>query len=143
MTKLIFFVKKINFSHNFIYNTSQLIQNQTPKINIKENTVNIHGFDIEIGTIHSAKGETHTATLYLETFYGNGNSNYESQRLAEQYKFIDFNKHNKKQHIQSTKMAYVGFSRPTHLLCVAVQKDRYKSHLSDIDTNKWEIIHIT
>ncbi|WP_294286629.1 UvrD-helicase domain-containing protein [uncultured Chryseobacterium sp.] len=137
------FGKKINFSHNFIYNTSQLIQNQTPQMNIKENTVNIHGFDIEIGTIHSAKGETHTATLYLETFYGNGNSNYESQRLAEQYKFIDFNKHNKKQHIQSTKMAYVGFSRPTHLLCVAVQKDRYKSHLSDIDTNKWEIIHIT
>ncbi|REC61465.1 hypothetical protein DRF65_16135 [Chryseobacterium pennae] len=137
------FGKTITSSRNFIYNTSQLIQIDESSMNIKENTINIHGFDIEIGTVHSAKGETHTATLYLETFYGNGNSNYESQRLAEQYKFVDFNKFDKKQHIQSTKMAYVGFSRPTHLLCVAVQRDRYESHLSDIDTNKWEIIYIT
>ena len=38
--------------------------------------------NIEIGTIHSVKGETHTATLYLETFYCNdGGKSYESQRL--------------------------------------------------------------
>lgn len=135
------FGKSINASQNFINNSSS----NTPELTtaeIKENIVNMHGFDVEVGTIHSSKGETHTATLYLETFYGNGNSNYESQRLSDQFKFNNFNKHDKKQHIQSTKMAYVGFSRPTHLLCVAVQKDRFKTHLSDIDANKWEIIHI-
>jgi len=32
---------------------------------------------IEVGTVHSVKGETHTATLYLETFY----KKTDSQRL--------------------------------------------------------------
>ena len=27
------------------------------------------GIDIEVGTVHSVKGETHVATLYMETFY--------------------------------------------------------------------------
>jgi hypothetical protein len=36
-------------------------------------------------------------------------------------------------------MAYVGFSRPTHLLCVAIQKERFEANLSDIDRDKWTI----
>ena len=74
----------------------------------------------------------------METFYGNGNSNYESQRLASQFKYQNFSDQ-RAQHIQSTKMAYVGFSRPTHLLCVAIQKERFEANLSDIDRDKWAI----
>lgn len=39
--------------------------------------------DIEVSTVHAVKGETHAATLYLETFY---NRHHESDRLAEQFK---------------------------------------------------------
>ena len=115
------------------------MENEETRENLtKENILNFHGFDIEVGTIHSAKGETHLATLYLETFYGKGNGNYESQRLASQFKYQNFSDQ-RTQHIQSTKMAYVGFSRPTHLLCVAIQKERFEANLSDIDRDKWTI----
>lgn len=39
-------------------------------------------------------------------------------------------------------MMYVGFSRPTHLLCFAVQKDRFDEYLSNINTEEWEIVNI-
>ena len=134
-----FFELRVNHSRNFIQNQSQNIENEEIRENLtKENILNFHGFDIEVGTIHSAKGETHLATLYLETFYGKGNGNYESQRLASQFKYQNFSDQ-RAQHIQSTKMAYVGFSRPTHLLCVAIQKERFEANLSDIDRDKWTI----
>ncbi|MGS2764825.1 UvrD-helicase domain-containing protein [Sinomicrobium sp. M5D2P9] len=107
----------------------------------KDNIVNYDGFDIEVSTVHSVKGQTHTATLYLETSYQNGNDTYETQRLSSQLKYNDFSDI-RKYHKQSTKMVYVGFSRPTDLLCVAVCKDRFDSHLSDIDRGKWEIVNI-
>jgi hypothetical protein len=37
-------------------------------------------------------------------------------------------------------MAYVGLSRPTHLLCIAIHKDRFKK---DDFKDKWEIIDIS
>ena len=134
-----FFELRVNHSRNFIQNQSQNLENEETRENLtKENILNFHGFDIEVGTIHSAKGETHLATLYMETFYGKGNGNYESQRLASQFKYQNFSDQ-RAQHIQSTKMAYVGFSRPTHLLCVAIQKERFEANLSDIDRDKWTI----
>lgn len=97
---------------------------------------------IEVTTVHSAKGRTHTATLYLESFYHRGQGNYESQRLKDQFKgnvvsgtALDVVK-------QSARMIYVGFSRPTHLLCFAVHKDRFDANLNNIDRNKWEIIEL-
>jgi DNA helicase-2/ATP-dependent DNA helicase PcrA len=139
---LSFFSKSINNSSSFINNPSQTQQTSTSQLPVKTpNKENYHGFDINISTIHSVKGETHTATLYLETYYQNGNDNYETERLSEQFEYINFNK-TQKYHKQSTKMAYVGFSRPTHLLCVAVCKSRFDSHLSDIDRDKWEVIEI-
>jgi len=95
---------------------------------------------IEMNTVHSVKGETHTATLYLETFY---NRKYESQRLKNQFikqKIIDSSQDIIK---QSAKMVYVGFSRPTHLLCFAIHKCRYDECLTTIDKNIWEINDIT
>lgn len=139
---LSFFDKRVYNSYSFINTVSQTKQIETEKLPVKSpNKENYHGFDINITTIHSVKGETHTATLYLETYYQNGNDNYETERLSDQFKYINFNKA-QKFHKQSTKMAYVGFSRPTHLLCVAVCKSRFDSHLSDIDRDKWEVIEI-
>ena len=39
-------------------------------------------------------------------------------------------------------MVYVGFSRPTNLLCVAIHKDRFDRYLSEINKDIWEIKEI-
>lgn len=106
---------------------------------------NIHtsnGVNVKLGTVHSIKGKTLTAVLYLETFY-EGNEAYESLRLSEQFKKTTFYNHpksDKKCHIQSTKMVYVGLSRPTDLLCFAVYKGRFEKGLSDINKDIYEVI---
>jgi len=103
-----------------------------------KNCYEYDGVTVEVGTVHSAKGQTHAATLYLECFY---QGEYESKRLADCF--------NGKAHglsgcskseirkKEAIKMAYVGFSRPTHLLCFAVHKDRLNAIK---DSKLWEII---
>lgn len=97
------------------------------------NTDQINGVEIVFGTVHSVKGRTHTATLYLETFC----YQYDSYRLKEQFEGSKFN-HTSANEIKNTRVAYVGMSRPTHLLCVAVHKDR----LPKVDSKKWEVVDV-
>ena len=40
-------------------------------------------------------------------------------------------------------MAYVGFSRATELLCVAIHKDRFDKYLARINQEEWEIKEVT
>ncbi len=104
------------------------------------NIFEFEGLKIEVGTVHSAKGQTHTATLYLETFY---QGKYESEYLRNAILGKKLNP-NRKYQKQAARMAYVGFSRPTHLLCFAVHKYRFNKYLNeDIAENIWEIIDIT
>jgi len=100
----------------------------------------LNGIPVEKNSIHSVKGETHTATLYLETSY---RKNTESSRLKEQFLKKKIKSKANKITKQSAKMVYVGFSRPTHLLCYATKKENFQNHLSTIDKNMWEIIDIT
>ena len=96
----------------------------------------IRGRRIEFDTIHGVKGETHDATLYLETdrqrasdlnrilpYYGIG-------KIGESYLF-DY----------SRKLAYVGMSRPKKLLCVAMQGKTYEKS-KGVFTDDWEIIDL-
>lgn len=107
------------------------------------------GFEIEITSVHAVKGQTHCATLYLESFYDRGYGNYESERLRNQFLGIQSvsdtlstvkNSHDKI--IQSAKMAYVGFSRPTDLLCIGIHKDRFDALFGTINKKEWEIINV-
>ena len=141
------FGKEINKSNRFI---SEIIYQKQEEENIIEknpNLLQINNLNIEISTIHSTKGQTHCATLYLESYYyqdgkGDNAKSYESQRLADQLlgKTIssDAGQHVK----ESLKMAYVGLSRATNLLCVAIHEDRFNKYLSNIDSNKWEVIKV-
>jgi len=98
--------------------------------------------DIHIATIHNAKGETHTATLYLETYYFNdAGKSYESQRLFEQLKGNRIAVSGVRVK-ESLKMAYVGMSRPTDLLCMAVHKSRMPDNEIVHFENNWEIISL-
>lgn len=129
------FGKSINQSRNFvddetIETTGTIVSTET------KNIYNEDGIDIHISTVHSVKGETHTATLYLESFYY---GDYESRRLLEQLQYAPFT-NTAIRHIQSTKMAYVGFSRPTHLLCIAIHEDRFEDSLRELEY--FEIINL-
>jgi hypothetical protein len=105
------------------------------------NLLNIFGIDISIGTVHSVKGQTHTATLYLESaYYSDGGKMYESQRLASQFRGQRLPTNAGKRVKESARMIYVGFSRPTHLLAFAVHSDRFDKFLTDIDANSWKIV---
>ena len=133
------FGKSIDKSKIFIEapsNNKQVVASNMVAETKANNIYKKNGINIEITTIHSVKGQTHTATLYLETFY---EKKYESESLAEQFKGNNFNDAGKHRR-QTTKMAYVGLSRPKYLLCFAVHKNRFKEN--DF-RNKWEIIDIS
>lgn len=76
--------------------------------------------DIKLGSIHSAKGQSHTATLVLET-YNHGHfidsllpwaSGQKSHGSAKPGKRIT----------QRMLAMYVAMTRPTHLICLAISK---------------------
>lgn len=91
---------------------------------------------VEIGTIHSAKGETHTATLYLETFVHNHESIKSKNQLQGNNVAIGDGVRTK----EAAKMMYVGFSRPTHYLCFAVHQDRIDDEMRiQMQAIGWEI----
>ncbi|MCR4619983.1 MAG: hypothetical protein K5633_04770 [Paludibacteraceae bacterium] len=93
---------------------------------------------ISIGTVHSVKGMTHCATMYVETSY---NNKYESEYMIEDkttgrgrnkvrtvtspFLMQDLQP-NGNNAAMAKRMLYVGFSRPTHLLCYASEKRIWK-----------------
>jgi DNA helicase-2/ATP-dependent DNA helicase PcrA len=84
---------------------------------------------IELGTVHSVKGETHTATLYLETYF---NKKFEIERVKPNFDNTPLTNPNGEEK-KAMKMLHVGFSRPTHLLCYAVCKTRYNNEINGFD----------
>jgi len=126
-------------------------------------------------TVHGVKGQTHLATLYLESFYY---SEYESTQMSEVFsglsslelistinneitqlkgeiielnilgkpgsktrekKIITLN--NRIDNIKKySKMLYVGFSRPTHLLAFAVEENRFNE--LTINEDVWDVVYI-
>jgi len=93
---------------------------------------------IDIASVHSVKGQTHVATLYLESSF---QGSYESERLSQQFLGNTFNDR-RAHHKSSTKMAYVGLSRPTDLLCIAIHQTRFDQLEENLDSQLWEIIHV-
>lgn len=129
--------KAVTVSQSFVDGESEINNEQ---IEVIENS-NLYEKDnvrIEIGTVHSVKGQTHTATLYLETFF---QGKYESEYLKNMFESTDINSSGV--YIkQAMKMSYVGFSRPTHLFCMAIHKDRLESTLENMNKELWEIIEL-
>jgi hypothetical protein len=117
------------------------IPEQLKEIKIGQNNIR-YKEDIEVSTVHGVKGETHIATLYLETSF---HDKCESERIEDQIKGVPFTKCDGDTYIKQTlKVAYVGMSRPQYLLCFAIKK----GHLSDDTLNsqefkeRWNVIEI-
>ncbi|MCB0339239.1 MAG: ATP-dependent helicase, partial [Bdellovibrionales bacterium] len=101
------------------------------------------GVKIEINTVHGVKGQTHQATLFLETaYYNDGGKSYESQRLCEQFCGNKVPANFGKRAKDSAKISYVALSRPTHLLGFAVHRERFETYLKSSIGDNWDILEV-
>ena len=95
--------------------------------------------EIEVATVHSVKGETHAATLYLETMY----YVYESEHFGKQLCGEPYQKRSGDSRIQAClKVAYVGMSRPKYLLAYAIKKERYNAIACEELCKIWDIVPV-
>lgn len=94
--------------------------------------------NIELATIHSVKGETHTATLVLETYL---NKSYDLQKILPFLKGTgDRSQLSNKSLLEHMKRIYVGMTRPKELLCFAIHKEHLSEGDEDILRSKgWQI----
>lgn len=108
--------------------------------------------DIEISSVHSTKGQTHCATMYVESSF----KDYESSHLFKIKKkatknaptifypnplFQEEARYNQVTCQAVMRMMYVGFSRPTHLLCYASYKHNWnEERLEKMKQLGWKII---
>lgn len=96
---------------------------------ITTNQKTIDGISIDFSTIHGAKGETHDATLILESSYW---GNYDIKLmlpwiLGQEVDRCNLSKElgNYKNHsasIEHMRLLYVAMTRPKYLLCMAINK---------------------
>lgn len=124
---------------------SQFLNNPPSNIStddeVKNNNIFRHEeIEVEVATIHSVKGETHIATLYLETSY---QGEHESQRIMEQLKGEYYIPTRKKDVYkkETLKMTHVGMSRPKYFLCMAIHRNRFDTALDINNGGMWEIIN--
>lgn len=95
---------------------------------------------IKVGSIHSVKGQTHTATLVLETFWYKHN-------LADLKRWLLGSKSGGRgvgERQQSRlRLHYVAMTRPTHLLCLAMRRSSFENDDGELDSaavNSFELI---
>lgn len=101
------------------------------------NVFKLNNVEVELGSIHSVKGETHSATLYLETCYYLHETDKSKRQLIGQRINVNDGVRTK----ESAKMMYVGLSRPTTLLCYAAHTNRVDGAMRlQLENNGWRII---
>lgn len=101
---------------------------------------------IRLGSIHSVKGETHTATLVLDSFY-------HKHHLSELKPWIlgERTGGNKKSRgkpelegsrmLGRLKLHYVAMTRPSHLLCLAMRRDAFiDGELESLEEQGWLMV---
>ncbi|MFJ3019554.1 UvrD-helicase domain-containing protein [Streptomyces tendae] len=94
------------------------------------------------GTIQSAKGETHAATLILECLEKTGRKFDVTEALRIVAEGSD-----PQQELKSVRAAvqlvFVGATRPTHLLVLAAHRDRGKQHAEAMIDAGWDVRDLT
>jgi DNA helicase-2/ATP-dependent DNA helicase PcrA len=102
--------------------------------------------NVNLGSIHSVKGQTHCATMYIETDYFGSEIDKIFHKNTEKNPLLFEEQKRKGENNErfntTLKMMYVGFSRPTHLLCLAVRKEKIINYVDKFRTSGWEIIEI-
>ena len=95
---------------------------------------------IRVGSIHSVKGETHTATLVLDTFFFKQNFAALKPWLLGQK---SGGAGQGSQNLTRLKQHYVAMTRPTHLLCLAVKGSTFSpAEPALLRTRGWRLAQV-
>ncbi len=86
---------------------------------------------IRVGSIHSIKGETHTATLVLETFWHAYNLDKLKPWIMKGRK--GWKASDRVRQRDRLKVHYVAMTRPTHLLCLAMKRSTFENEQGSLD----------
>lgn len=140
------FELNINVNHPFLQWRGQRTSPEPSQVNVNPNT-NVFSYqhqgrevNIQLGSIHSVKGQTHRATLVLDTFWYDKNLP----------KIVDW-LCNKKQgesgtgarNLNRLKCHYVAMTRPTDLLCLALNKTDIDSATREALTETgWNLVDL-
>ena len=128
----------------FISFDSDKLEEDSTEQGRRLNTVytNVSGrlIENEVTTIHAVKGETHAATLVLET-------KFHQKDIATLIQYIlneDRSKPRGARKIKFMKQLYVALTRPEHLLCLAMDKSDFPSSLVSVREHAgWKIHDLT
>lgn len=131
--------------------STEVNQVSTSLVSLDDNIIaHVDGFHVELSTIHGVKGETHDATLIVETKNHTFDIEVMMPYLTGELPSIECpntklpEKPNVRRAFKPNKVfmrqLYVAMSRPKHLLCFAVHSDHitdaHKSLLSELG---WQI----
>ena len=99
-----------------------------------------HRVSIKLGSIHSVKGQTHTATLVLETFWKKHNLESLKEWL------LGGRRHGPRNGSDETRrlrLHYVAMTRPTHLLCLAMKRNAFSDdEVTLLEGRGWRIVFL-
>ncbi|UOA14991.1 DNA helicase II [Sulfitobacter dubius] len=96
---------------------------------------------VRVGSIHSVKGETHTATLVLETFYHKHHLKELKPWLLGQAKGGNGRSDRMKQRL---RLHYVAMTRAARLLCLAMRADAFDdAEIGLLRGNGWRVARVT
>lgn len=98
---------------------------------------------VDLGTIHSAKGQTHTATLVLETYF-------RRHDLSDLVPWLLGEKRGAKasegkERTERMRLIYTAMTRPSHLLCLGLQRaalgdgDVYEKRITRLQEAGWSV----
>lgn len=96
---------------------------EKPHPNIYRHRVGSREAVIQIGSIHSVKGETHTGTLVLETFFHAYNLN----SIKDWLMGTKAGAASGKRVNTRLKLHYVALTRPTHIVCLAMHRSAFET----------------
>ncbi len=98
---------------------------------------------VDLGTIHGAKGQTHTATLVLETYFRRHDLSDLLPWLLGEKRGARANEG--KERTERMRLIYTAMTRPSHLLCLAIRKeamgegDRHQENVARLQRAGWSI----
>ncbi|MBO7923669.1 ATP-dependent helicase [Alteromonas sp. K632G] len=105
-------------------------QNNTYTVGDDERKVNI-----KLGSIHSVKGETHTATLVMDTF----NKTHHLKKIFPWIKGKP-KKTIPDSDVKRLKLHYVAMTRPSHLICLAMKKSHIENENGEIKQKEVDML---
>ena len=100
--------------------------------------------DIDVGTIHGAKGQTHTATLVLETFF----KKHDLTDLMPWLIGQDSKRKRGSEREDRMRLIYTAMTRPTHLLCLALRDEALgdgtnrEATVDCLQSAGWQVTHL-